>query len=73
MSKVLFFAPHSGIWVHAFPEALVAEALVKHGHDLVYITCGKVFSKQCVVMDAARVGWQSEGHQREDVCRQCVA
>jgi len=73
VSKVLFFAPHSGIWVHAFPEALVAEALVKHGHDLVYITCGKVFSKQCVVMDAARVGWQSEGHQREDVCRQCVA
>ncbi len=73
MSKVLFFAPHSGIWVHAFPEALVAEALVKHGHDLLYITCGKVFSEQCVVMDAARVGWQSEEPQREDVCRQCVA
>ena len=73
MSKVLFFAPHSGIWVHAFPEALVAEALVKHGHDLVYITCDKVFSKQCVVMDAARVGWQSEERQREDVCRQCAA
>ena len=73
MSKVLFYAPHSGIWVHAFPEALVAEVLVKHGHDLVYITCGKVFSQQCVVMDAVRVGWQSEEHQREDVCRQCVA
>lgn len=73
MSKVLFFAPHSGIWVHAFPEALVAEALVKHGHELVYITCGKVFSSQCVVMDAARVGWRSEEHQRQDVCRQCVA
>jgi len=73
VSKVLFFAPHSGIWVHAFPEALVSEALVKHGHDLVYITCGKVFSQQCVVMDAARVGWQSEESQREDVCRQCVA
>lgn len=73
MSKVLFFAPHSGIWVHAFPEALVAEALMKHGHDVVYITCGKVFSQQCVVMDAARVGWRSEEHQREDVCRQCVA
>lgn len=73
MGKVLFFAPHSGIWVHAFPEALVAETLVKHGHELIYITCGQVFSKQCVVMDAARVGWQSEGHQREDICRQCVA
>lgn len=73
MSKVLFFAPHSGIWVHAFPEALVAEALVRHGHDVVYITCGKVFSQQCVVMDAARVGWQSEEHQREQVCWQCAA
>jgi len=59
--------------VHAFPEALVAEVFMKHGHDVVYITCGKVFSQQCVVMDAARVGWQSEEDQREQVCRQCVA
>lgn len=73
MSKVLVFAPHSGIWVHAFPEALVAEALMKNGHDVVYITCGKVFSRQCVVMDASRVGWRSEGHQREEICRQCGA
>ena len=27
--KILFFAPHAGIWVHAFPEALIAESLAK--------------------------------------------
>ena len=25
--KILVFAPHAAIWVHAFPEALIADAL----------------------------------------------
>ncbi len=72
MGKVLFFAPHSGIWVHAFPEALVAEALGQKGEEIVYITCGEVFRDQCVVMDASRIGWRSPSHERSEICRQCT-
>lgn len=73
MGKVLFFAPHSGIWVHAFPEALIAETLGKQGDDVVYVTCGEVFREQCVVMDASRVGWQSDKQVREEICQRCRA
>ena len=73
MTKVLFFAPHTGIWVHAFPEALVAEALSQQGEDIVYVTCGEVFRDQCVVMDASRIGWRSDSRERSEICRRCAA
>src|SRR5262249_35151292 len=50
--KMLFFAPHSAIWQHAFPEALAAEALQQRGHQVVYVTCGERFRTYCVAMSA---------------------
>ena len=71
MAKILFFAPHSAIWVHAFPEALVAEALAKDGHDIVYVTCGEVYRRFCVPMRAAGLDLGTDDDARSLVCRDC--
>jgi hypothetical protein len=69
--EVTFFAPHAGIWVHAFPEALVAEALKQAGHRVTYLTCGGLLDSQCTVMSASRSGYADPPWKRERVCRQC--
>ena len=71
--KVLFFAPHSAIWVHAFPEALAAEALAQLGHEVVYVTCGKVLQEQCVAMSAYGRDYRTSLEERQAVCAQCQA
>jgi hypothetical protein len=71
--KTIFFAPHSAIWVHAFPEALVAEALQQHGHRIVYVTCGGVFKRHCVPMAAHRMDPFAEEADKDRVCRECDA
>jgi hypothetical protein len=50
--KVVAFAPHAGIWVHAFPEALVADAARSDGAELVYVTCNGELSDYCVPIAA---------------------
>ncbi|MGD9592592.1 MAG: hypothetical protein AB7V32_08740, partial [Candidatus Berkiella sp.] len=69
--KVLFFAPHAGIWPHAFPEALIAESLAKEGNEIVYITCEKSFNSFCTVMAAHGLTNNSTTIQKEDVCNKC--
>jgi hypothetical protein len=69
--KVVFFAPHSAIWVHAFPEALIAEALKQDGHEIVYVTCGELFSRFCVCMSAHRIPIDAPETQRRAVCEVC--
>lgn len=69
--KIVFFAPHSAIWVHAFPEALVAEALKQHGHDIRYIGCGEVFARHCVPMSAHRLKHDAAAGDKAAVCRLC--
>ncbi len=69
--KVLFFAPHSAIWVHAFPEALVAESLRDAGHEIFYVTCGRVLNAGCIAMTAYGVSHHSSAEQRDEVCRRC--
>jgi hypothetical protein len=70
--KILFFAPHSGIWVHAFPEAIVADALVHCGHEVVYASCGKLFEQYCVPMSAAGVKPGQSAELRQAVCDNCT-
>lgn len=69
--KVLFFAPHSGIWVHAFPEALVAEALAKAGHEIVYMSCGRGLQEHCVTMSAAGVKFDAPAEAKALQCERC--
>ncbi|THJ16898.1 MAG: hypothetical protein CAF45_016935, partial [Nitrospira sp. CG24E] len=71
--KILFFAPHSAIWVHAFPEALVAEALKQGGHEIVYVTCGRKLQRYCVAMSAYRVAPAAPDMNKLQICDLCDA
>src|SRR4249919_1075032 len=73
MLKILFFAPHSAIWVHAFPEALVAEALSQSGHRVVYVTCGRALRRGCVAMSAFALDSRSSEDSRAQICARCDA
>lgn len=69
--KTLVFAPHSALWIHAFPEALVADALHAGGHEVVYATCGEVFSDLCVPMAANKFTPETPSGQRAKICHSC--
>lgn len=70
--KLIFFAPHSAIWIHAFPEALLAESLSQSGHEIVYITCGRTFLHHCVAMSAFGLTASSSSEiQRSQICNIC--
>ena len=69
--KVLFFAPHAAIWIHAFPEALVAEALRDGGHEIVYVTCGRQLVAGCIAMSAFGVAASATAERKAEICRQC--
>jgi hypothetical protein len=70
--RVLFFAPHSAFWVHAFPEAIVADALVHRGHEIVYASCGGLFEQYCVPMGAAGIKPGQSAELRQTVCNNCA-
>jgi hypothetical protein len=69
--KILFFAPHSAVWAHAFPEALIAEALQQHGHEIAYVGCGGTFQRYCVPMSAYGLTPQAPAAARALVCDRC--
>lgn len=69
--KILVFAPHSAVWIHAFPEALVAEALQQNGHEIIYVGCGELLRSHCVAMSAALVPFEATAARKERVCRLC--
>jgi hypothetical protein len=69
--KLLFFAPHSALWVHAFPEALIAETLMQRGHEIVYMTCGQALRAHCTPMTAAGVGPSADAAAKARVCADC--
>jgi hypothetical protein len=71
--KILVFAPHSAIWVHAFPEALVAEALRQGGHEIVYVTCGRQLQRFCVPMGAHGLEPSSPEARKKPICGECEA
>ena len=72
MTKVLFFAPHSFIWVHAYPEALVAEALVSEGVDVHYVGCGKALSSWCVSMESTGRQESMPKIEKDKICVKCM-
>jgi len=71
--KIIFFAPHTAIWVHAFPEALIAETLQQEGHEVIYITCGEVFNGYCICMSAFGLSQESSTTDKKNICRACNA
>ena len=69
--KILVFAPHAAIWVHAFPEALIADALRQGGHDIIYAGCGRIFDRFCIPMAGERLTPASPAEIRTSVCSMC--
>lgn len=69
--KILLFAPHSGIWVHTFPEGIIAEALAKQGHEIIYVTCEKSLAGFCTVMSAFGLNNQSDSRAKQEICTTC--
>ena len=69
--KIMFYSPHAAIWQHAFPEALVAESLMQSGNEIVYIGCGRRFSRFCVAMSAYGLKYDSPESQKKKVCDKC--
>jgi hypothetical protein len=69
--KILVFAPHSETWVHSFPEALVAEALQKQGHEVRYVTCGGLLEEFCVPMASHALLPSSPWESKQRICKDC--
>ena len=69
--KILFFSPHAETWGHAFPEALVAEALAQGGHQIVYVGCGGAFERYCVPMSSHGMTPTTAAELRHQVCQRC--
>lgn len=70
--KIIFFAPHSAIWIHAFPEALLAESLMRQGHEIVYVGCGGIFNNYCVAMSACGIKFSEQSEKKRRICRSCA-
>ncbi len=70
--KVLFFSPFANIWDHSFPEALIAEGLVKQGADVLYVRCDGMLNAHCVAMAATGVDYRDSAATRAQVCRACI-
>ena len=69
--KVLFFSPHAGLWVHAFPEALVADCARAAGAELVYVTCDGALASFCIPMAARGLRVDSPPDDKARVCGEC--
>ena len=69
--KFLFFSLHADLWGHAFPEALVAEALRGAGHEIVYVGCGGSLDRFCVPMTAHGMSMHTPASERGKVCEEC--
>ncbi|TGK09950.1 capsule biosynthesis protein [Leptospira fletcheri] len=69
--KILFFSPHAAIWVHSFPEALIAEALQNYGHEIVYVGCNSSYSEYCTVMSALGLTQDSIASLKSAACKNC--
>lgn len=70
--KFVFFSPHSSVWVHAFPEALVAEALVAAGHEVIVVGCGNIMSMQCTTFATKGFNGTADSGVRSRVCTECI-
>lgn len=73
MKKLLVFAPHSAIWQHAHPEALVLDALRQSGWSVTYVTCDRTLSAHCICMMAAKVPVTATAGAKEKVCGSCMS
>ena len=67
---MLLFSPNAFIDVHAIPEAILAQSLANHGHEIIQIGCSR-FYDYCVSMSAASV-WEGDSDiKKSEICERC--
>jgi len=66
------FSPFANVWDHSFPEALIAEGLVKQGAEVLAIRCGTMLDAHCIAMSASAVGPTASLAVKAQVCRACI-
>jgi hypothetical protein len=70
--KILVFAPHAQIWKHAFPEALLLEALMQKNHQIVYVRCNGTFSSHCIPMISNHISHNAPIAVKKAICDECI-
>lgn len=68
--NIVFFSLYSGLWAHAFPEAIIAESLQKSGHNVTYLGCGKILD-YCLVMDNFGIKPHQTMSEKRRICAVC--
>lgn len=69
--KILFFSPHTSIWVHSLPEAQIARYASKDfSIDMIY--CDHDFSEYCVAMSANSMKQTDEKNKKLELCSDCL-
>ena len=69
--RVLFFSPAADIWMHAFPEALVAESLGKQGAEAVVVRCNGILRPLCPAAMGAGLDHHSPASEMDALCNRC--
>jgi hypothetical protein len=68
----LIFSPHSSVWVHAFPEALMAETLLRAGHQVTMVGCRGAMARQCTTFGANGFTGPIDPATRNAICGACT-
>lgn len=71
--KILVFAPHSQIWKHAFPEAVLVESLMKSNHEIIYVRCSGFMEKHCIPMISSHISFDASNKVKNQICKECKA
>lgn len=72
-NRILFFSPSADLWEHTFPEALVAEMLVKRGHDVAMLRCRGIFRPLCPAAQSAGYDTTTPADIQHRQCARCNA
>ncbi len=70
--RLLSFSPFNNVWVHAFPQALLAESAQRSGFDVDFVTCGGLLRDHCVAMEEANIDVSADDATRGRVCATCT-
>lgn len=71
--KLLFYVPYSNIWTHAAVEAVLAEQLVKLGHEITIVRCKGLLNQYCPAMSESGLLQDSTQQQRDEICNKCIS
>jgi hypothetical protein len=69
--KILSVSMYSDIWVHSFPQHVVARELRDSGDQVLHLRCRGVLKGYCNAMGARGLKETATDIEKEEVCRSC--